>query len=133
MIARRSWDLRLGTYDWREHGKWVRLSGDGDRRGYDAVWRSAWELEALGLVELGTVRCCPGTTCHVNDRREFRPTASGGSLLETTGASGANTTSLDLHPLPDGGVACQRFDWTRSLAALFLGRKPAGLKREHRG
>lgn len=105
-IAREPWDMKWGRIQWRFNGKWwhlfrsdgVRaplgsLQGIGGHYGYDDVldraWDAAYELEALGLVKVFTVRCCPGTSCHLNDRHEFRLTTRGSALLQK-----ANATSL---------------------------------------
>lgn len=73
-IARGNWDFRLGMFEWRFNGKWSVLRRQHDRGLYDRAWDAAWELVGLGLVEMFTVRCCPGTPCHRNDRDEFRLT-----------------------------------------------------------
>jgi hypothetical protein len=96
-IARESWDMRIGTFEWRFNGRWVRLSRDDERNCYSRARRSASELVARGLVELVTVRCCPGTSCHANDRHEFRLTKRGNSLLQKANAtSRAATTGVPL-------------------------------------
>jgi hypothetical protein len=98
-IAKEPWDLKWGRIRWRFQGKWVYLfrrdgvraplgsiDGAGGRYGYDEVlkhaWDAAYELENMGFVELLTVRCCPGSLCHANDRHEFRLSRRGDSLLQ---------------------------------------------------
>lgn len=105
-IERESWDLKWGRIQWRFNGKWLHLfrrygvraplgsvDGIGGRCGYEDVFEraldAAWELEARGMVEVFTARCCPGSSCHANDRHEFRLTPMGSALLQK-----ANATSL---------------------------------------
>lgn len=103
-IARESWGMQWGRIQWRFNGKWCHLfrrhgvraplgsvDGIGGHCGYDDVfdraWEAAYELEALRLVEVFTVRCCPGTSCHLNDRHEFRLTPRGTALLQKANAT----------------------------------------------
>ena len=90
-IARESWNLDRYCIQWRFNGKWfyivqrrtacIRQPLDwkrGGHCGYEAIakraWVAAWEIEDRELVEVHTVRCCPGTACHNNDRHYFRLT-----------------------------------------------------------
>jgi hypothetical protein len=100
-IAKEAWDMREGRIQWRFNGKWFYVHKDGLRTdlsaangkggnyGYDAIyaraWNAAFELEMLELVETSIVRCCPGTSCHANDRRQFRLTERGTALLQKAG------------------------------------------------
>lgn len=94
-IAREPWDLQWRRIQWKFNGKWFHLDSKGWRSALDAAypahcgygqmrdraWDAAWGLEALGLVEISTIRCCPGTSCHLNDRNLFQPSERGAELL----------------------------------------------------
>ncbi|MHB1371667.1 MAG: hypothetical protein ACYC4S_10850 [Rhodoferax sp.] len=99
-IARGNWDFRLGMFEWRFNGKWSVLRRQHDRGLYDRAWDAAWELVRLGLVEMFTVRCCPGTSCHRNDRDEFRLTARGTALLQKANATSQQRNVAE-HPAPE--------------------------------
>jgi hypothetical protein len=99
-IARGNWDFRLGTFEWRFNGKWSVLRRHLDRRLYDQAWDAALELEGRGLVEIVTTRCCPGTSCHRNDRDEFRLTARGTALLQKANATSQQRNAAE-HPAPE--------------------------------
>lgn len=102
-IARESWDLRDRRITWRFGRRWFYLfengirapltsvTGNIGRYGYNAAferaWAAAWELEDLQLIEVHTNRCCPGTSCHLNDRHEFRLSMRGQALLTKANAS----------------------------------------------
>lgn len=96
-IARGNWDFRLGTFEWRFNGKWSVLRRHLDRCLYDRAWDAALELEGRGLVEIVTTRCCPGTSCHRNDRDEFRLTPRGSALLQKANATSQRRKAAE-HP-----------------------------------
>lgn len=111
-ISKEAWDLRRGSVLWRFNGSWRRLHVDGHRdRAGDAEWRptpgrafedplfrqvalAAWDLEAMGLIELVTVRCCPNSSCNLNDRHGFKIGDRGSALLAS-----ANTSCLRSSPV----------------------------------
>ena len=121
-IARGNWDFRLGMFEWRFNGKWSVLRRQHDRGLYDRAWDAAWELVGLGLVEMFTVRCCPRTSCHRNDRDEFRLTARGSALLEKANATSlrANAARKSTSEVPRLPVATlnMRVSWWRKAASL---------------
>ncbi|WP_149543103.1 hypothetical protein [Serratia marcescens] len=97
-IAREPWDIQQGRIQWHFSGKWFHLfrqygiraslesvDGIGGCCGFESVYEQALDaariLEGRGLVEVFTLRCCPNTPCHRNDRYEFRLTARGEKLL----------------------------------------------------
>lgn len=107
-IAREPWDLARWRLQWRFNRKWCHLfckegiraqlnsvDGIGGTGGYgdviDEAWSAAEDLEQCGLVEVFTVRCCQGTSCHNNDKHEYRLTPKGELLLQR--ANAANTSS----------------------------------------
>lgn len=106
-IGKEPWNMKRDRIMWRFGRKWFHLFNDGvraplssvdgigGRYGYDKVydraWDAAWELENQGLVEVFTVRCCPGTSCHLNDRHEYRLTSRGHQLLEKANTSNRQT------------------------------------------
>lgn len=121
-IARGNWDLRSGMFEWRFNGKWSVLRRHLDRCLYDRAWDAAWELVGHGLVEMFTVRCCPGTSCHRNDRDEFRLTPRGSALLERANATSqrrkaAEPTAPDASSVPVASMS--RDSWWRKAASLF--------------
>lgn len=97
-IARGNWDFRFGTFEWRFNGKWSLLRRNLDSRLYDRAWDAAWELEERGLVEVFTVRCCPGKSCHANDTHEFRLTSRGTALLQKANAASQRTVAAASAP-----------------------------------
>lgn len=142
-IAREPWDMQWGRIQWRFNGKWCHLfrrdgvraplgsvDGIGGHCGYDEVFDQARdaanELESLGLVEMFTVRCCPGTSCHRNDRHEFRLTPRGAALLEK-----ANATSLQAatgpipveHSIPAAAMNAAGRSWWRRAASVLPWRR----------
>lgn len=127
-IARRNWDFRLGMFEWRFNGKWTVLRRQHDRGLYDRAWDVAWELVGLGLVEMFTVRCCPGTSCHRNDRDEFRLTARGTALLQKANAT-SQQRNVTEHPAPEApSVPVEPLDsvsWWRKAASLLSWRRAA--------
>ncbi|MDF8364691.1 hypothetical protein [Achromobacter anxifer] len=137
-IAKEPWDLKWGRIRWRFQGKWVHLfrsdgvraplgsiDGTGGRYGYDEVikraWDAAYELETMGFVELLTVRCCPGSLCHANDRREFRLSRRGDSLLQKANAAPARFAAAQMqvprHTVIDDVASRQ---WWRVAASWVL-------------
>ena len=100
-IAKEPWQMKWGLIRWKFRGRWFHLYRDGlktpldagrsdGRSGYDDVqekaWDAAWDLDGMGLVEVATIRCCPGTSCRLNDRHEFRLTPRGTIFLEKANA-----------------------------------------------
>lgn len=123
-IARGNWDFRLGTFEWRFNGKWSVLRGQLDRCLYDRAWDAALELEGRGLVEIVTTRCCPGTSCHRNDRDEFRLTARGAALLQKANAASQRAVADPIPAeFPAAVVNPAGGPWWRKAAALLPWRK----------
>lgn len=140
-IAREPWNRHDGRLQWRFNGRWARLferegvraplesaDGTGGHGGYGPViekaLEAAYELQALGLVELATLRCCPGTSCHRNDRDEFRLTQRGQALLDK--ANAANSRSFLATPAPQAPTQPTRqcpVRWVRRVSTYL---------REHR-
>lgn len=139
-IARESWDLKWGRIQWRFNGKWFHLfrhygvraplgsvDGIGGQCGhehvFDRAWDAAWELEARGMIEVVTVRCCSESSCHANDQHEFRLTPMGSVLLQK-----ANATSLRANvdkksategtPASEVTLNTQRAWWHRAVLLL---------------
>lgn len=125
-IARGNWDFRLGMFEWRFNGKWSVLRRQHDRGLYDRAWDAAWELVGLGLVEMFTVRCCPGTSCHRNDRDEFRLTARGTALLQKANATSQQRNVAE-HPAPEApSVSVELLNsgsWWHKAASLLPWRR----------
>lgn len=120
-ISRGNWDLRLGTFEWRFNGKWSVLRRQLDRCLYDQAWDAVWELEGRGLVETVTMRCCPGTLCHRNDRSEFRLTPRGTALLRRANETSQRRNAAR-HPAPEApslSAELRRRSWWRKAASLL--------------
>lgn len=125
-IARESWEIRSGAFEWCCNGQWVWLSRNVDGSWYNKALCAAWEFESQGFVEMATVRCCPGTSCRANDRQMFRLTTTGKDLLQATSAT--------IRPAPPGvqqdrelenhsvGTKAARFGWWRRATSLVLSR-----------
>lgn len=142
-IAKEPWDMQWGRIQWRFNGKWCHLfrrhgvraplgsvDGIGGHCGYDDVfdraWDAAWALVAYGLVEEFTVRCCPGTSCHANDREEFRLTPRGVALLEKANATSQRRKSVEptAPDVPSVPVeSMNRGPWWRKAASLLPWRR----------
>lgn len=139
-IAREPWDMQWGRIQWRFNGKWLHLfrrdgvraplgsvDGIGGHCGYDDIINRAWdaasELEWYGLVEVFTVRCCPGTSCHANDRHEYRLTPRGTALLQKANAA-RQTAVADPNPseIPAAVVNPTGAPWWRKAASLLSWR-----------
>lgn len=117
-IAKEPWHLSSRRVLWRFNGRWHYLYSDGTReklssvreRGheqrdgdfdlYDGAERAAWDLTFMGLVDYITVRCSPGTECHLNDRAAFQLTARGASLLAKANESSRRRVPPALADLP---------------------------------
>lgn len=139
-IAGEPWDMQWGRIQWRFNGKWVHLfrrhgvraplgsvDGIGGHCGYDDVferaWNAAYDLEGLGLVEVFTERCCPGTSCHRNDRHEFRLTPRGSALLAkakatSVRANAAQKPAREVTPVP-AETLHKHASWWHKAASLL--------------
>lgn len=121
-IARRNWDLRVGTFEWRFNGKWSVLRRHLNRCLYDRARNAVWELEGRGLAEVFTIRCCPGTSCHLNDRYEFRLTPRGTALLQKANATSQQRDAAERPASGTPSVAVEpmnRGSWWRKAASLL--------------
>ena len=146
-ISKEAWDLRRGSVLWRFNGSWRRLHVDGHRdRAGDAEWRptpgrkfedplfrqvalAAWDLEAMGLIELVTVRCCPNSSCSLNDRHGFKVSDRGSALLARANASSPRS-SLVVAPLPKPPRRIEA--WLRAAVnTLTGGPRPASKSQQH--
>ena len=136
-IAREPWDVQSGRIQWRFNGKWFHLlrrdgareplesvDGVGRYGGYgriiEAAWDAAWELQGFGLVEVFTVRCCPGRACHANDRPGYTLTPRGAALLQKANAANRpKPATPNLVETPAAAANLAGASWWRK-AASFL-------------
>ena len=113
-IAKNPWQWNVGRSEaviqWKFHKRWyyifsrdhnVLIPMDGEttwgngcyhqHNGWDDIFEKSYkardELIERGLVQDKFIRCCPGTSCHNNDRHIYRLTERGLALIEKANAN----------------------------------------------